>query len=198
MPVYPGTKPPVFNQGASIDDDGFLEKKITLTSHVGTHIDAPAHIIKGAKTLDQFGIEHFMGNAARLDLFQNKQLITMDDLVIYQDLIKRSEFLLFRTGWSRLWGTRGYFFDYPVLSDEAARWLSLFDLKGLGFDTASVDPVDSMDLQNHNIFLRNNRLIIENLTNLDAVTGQHFMFSCLPLKIEQADGSPVRAIAVIQ
>ena len=63
MPVYPGTEPPIFIQGCSIDEIGFLEKKITLYSHTGTHIDAPAHLIKGSKTLDQLPVEHFQGRA---------------------------------------------------------------------------------------------------------------------------------------
>ena len=52
-------------QGCSIDD--ILEKKIPLYSHTGTHVDAPAHLIKGAKTLDQLSIEHFYGKAYVLD-----------------------------------------------------------------------------------------------------------------------------------
>jgi len=63
MPVYPGTEPPVFITGCSIDDISFLEKKITLYSHTGTHMDAPAHLIKGSKTLDLLPIEHFYGKA---------------------------------------------------------------------------------------------------------------------------------------
>lgn len=56
MPVYPGTEPPVLITGCTIDESGFLEKKITLYSHTGTHVDAPAHLIKGAKTLDRLPI----------------------------------------------------------------------------------------------------------------------------------------------
>ena len=67
MPVYPGTEPPVFTTGCSIDETGFLEKKITLFSHTGTHIDAPAHLLKGHKTLDMLPIEHFYGPALLLN-----------------------------------------------------------------------------------------------------------------------------------
>lgn len=49
MPAYPGTEQPIFKIGRTIENDGFLEKEITLYSHTGTHIDAPAHLIKGLK-----------------------------------------------------------------------------------------------------------------------------------------------------
>ena len=49
MPVYPGTEQPVFEAGTSLEIEGFLEKKISFFSHTGTHMDAPAHIIKNAK-----------------------------------------------------------------------------------------------------------------------------------------------------
>jgi kynurenine formamidase len=198
MPVYPGTEPPVFITGCSIDDVGFLEKKITMYSHTGTHIDAPAHIFNGAKTLDQFSLEHFFGKTFLLNLrLSKKQPITINDLEPHQDLIKNSDFLLLNTGWSQFWNSKSYFHDYPVLSADAASWLINCDLKGVGSDTISADEFDSQDFPIHNIFLSHDVIIIENLTNLDALAENQFLFSCLPLTIEQADGSPVRAVAII-
>jgi kynurenine formamidase len=68
MPVYPGTEPPVFVTGTSIAQAGFLEKKITLFSHTGTHVDAPAHLIEGAMTLDELPVDQFIGKAIVLGL----------------------------------------------------------------------------------------------------------------------------------
>ena len=65
MTVFPGTEPPVFEVGSAIETDGFEEKKITMFSHTGTHMDAPAHIIPGARKLDQFPIEKFCGQGVR-------------------------------------------------------------------------------------------------------------------------------------
>ena len=110
MPVYPGTEPPVFITGCSIDDIGFLEKKITLYSHTGTHMDAPAHLIKGSKTLDMLPIEHFYGKAVLLNFANIKsQAIGIKELEPHQDTIKQVDFLLIHTGWSQYWGTEKYF-----------------------------------------------------------------------------------------
>ena len=68
MPLYPGKELPVFEERASIEMDGYREKKIALCSQTGTHMDAPAHIIAGAKTLDQLLVETFCGDAFPLTI----------------------------------------------------------------------------------------------------------------------------------
>ena len=198
MPVYPGAEPPLLIDEHTIDDDGFREKKITMYSHTGTHMDAPAHMINGAKTLDQLPIDHFFGTACIVPVdAQENYSIGINALKPHQDVIQHSEFILLNTGWSRFWGSERYFHKYPVLSSKAASWLSNFSLKGIGSDTISPDKIGANDSPIHKLFLRRTIVIIENLTNLDIVPDTHFTFSCFPLKIEQADGSPVRAVAII-
>jgi kynurenine formamidase len=85
-----------------------------------------------------------------------------------------------------------------VLSLEAANWLSGFGIKGFGLDTISADTVDSQDYQVHKALLQKNIIIIENLANLADLPCNQFEFSCFPLSFEDADGSPVRAVAYIQ
>ncbi len=198
MPVYPGTESPVFIDGCTIDDDGFVEKKMTMYSHTGTHMDAPVHIIKGAKTLDELPTDHFFGKALVLNLAGRKrEYIEIDELEPHKDLIDSSEFLLLKTGWGQFWGSEKYFNNYPILSSEAASWLSNFDLKGIGSDTISPDELETSDFPIHKIFLSRNIVIIENLTNLDALPLNQFTLSCFPLKIQRADGSPIRAVAIL-
>ena len=197
MPVYPGTEPPVLTTGCSIEDNGFLEKKITLYSHTGTHMDAPAHMIKASKTLDQLSIDHFYGKAALVDVSDSRgPIIDIEDLASHEEILTQNEFLLINTGWSHRWGTSEYFSGYPVLSMEAAKWLSRLKLKGIGVDTISVDETNSNTFPIHNILLKNDTVIIENLKNLDLIPDIAFIFSCFPLKFEEADGSPVRAVAL--
>ncbi len=199
MPVYPGTEPPLIITGCSIDDIGFLEKKITFYSHTGTHVDAPAHLLKNGKSLDTLPINHFFGKAVLLNLENmDDQTIDLNKLKPYQDLIRKAEFLLIQTGWSQFWGTETYFFNYPVLSLQVADWLTSFNLKGIGFDVISADKADSKDFQIHKIFLQKDIIIIENLTDLKKLPCHQFLFSCFPLSFEDADGSPVRAVAYIE
>jgi kynurenine formamidase len=198
MPVYPGAEPPEFLEASSIAKNGFLEKKISLYSHTGTHLDAPAHIIRGAKTLDQLPVEHFSGKACLIDLtpVPTKE-ISLGGLFDYREPIRDSEFLIIKTGWSRYWGSSAYFRDYPTLSLEAAEWLAEFHLKGVGLDTISADKSESSTLPIHKKLLQQGTLLIENLTNLDGCSCHSFIFCCFPLKFVAAEGAPVRAVGIM-
>lgn len=199
MPVYPGTEPPVLAQGCTIDAHGFAEKKITMYSHTGTHIDAPAHMLKQGSTLDQLPIDHFCGTARVWEWERrSRPVISPSDLEPDLHDIREVDFLLLYTGWSRHWGTEAYFSNYPVLSPEAAEWISSTGLKGLGVDAISVDPADTDTHPVHKALLNREMILIENLTNLEELPGSPFFFSCFPLKIEEADGSPVRAVAWVE
>ncbi len=198
MAVYPGTEPPEFSDQCTIDSDGFYEKKITMFSHTGTHIDAPSHILKKAKSLDKLPISSFTGKAYVLDFSHlQKTVITYQDMACYKPLLKKSDFILLYTGWYQKWGESAYFKNFPVLSTEAATWIAEFSLKGIGVDTISVDRTDIRSFPIHRIFLEKNILIIENLTALEELLNIDFTLFCFPLKIENSDGAPARAVALV-
>jgi kynurenine formamidase len=198
MPVYPGTEGPRITNATSIERDGFAEKLITMYSHIGTHMDAPAHMIPGAFTLDQFPVGTFIGKAIVIEVpGSTGGVIGLGLLEAQADRLQACDFVLFNTGWDTKWGQASYFCDFPVLSPEAARWLSSQDLKGLGFDCISVDAVGSTDMTIHKILLGAGLVIVENLCQLAALHDKIFTFSCLPLRIPDSDGSPVRAVGLV-
>ena len=198
MPVYPGTEPVFVDKVATLVGQGYAEKRITFNSHTGTHIDAPSHIIAGGMNLASFSLAFFTGPACVVDIdSQHSGCVELAELLRAEQRIAGSEFVLLRSGWSRFWGTADYFDNYPVLSSEAAKWLSLFPLKGVGIDMISVDAVADTNYSNHRTLLARNILLIENLTNLATLPSANFTFSCLPLKIADADGAPVRAVALL-
>jgi arylformamidase len=198
IPVYPGTESPLFKQTFNIKEHGFAETKINMLTHHGTHIDAPAHMRLNGKTLDQFHADKFYGSAFCINCknIQNG-IIDLKFLETYEEQIKSNDFLLLNTGWSEKWGTEAYYSNFPVLSVQACEWLSNFSLKGIGIDNISLDTVDSKNFENHFIVFEKEMIIIENLTNLNQLEKTEFILSCFPLKIENADGSPVRAVAIL-
>ena len=197
MPVYPGDEPPQIKAVGSIETDGFHESRIALSSHTGTHVDAPAHILPYSPFLDRIPLDCFIGRCSMIDLTAlTMPAVHLADLNPHEFLFQNSEFVLLHTGWSRFWGQDKYFRGFPVLSIEAALWVHSFNLKGLGIDTPSIDEVNSTDFPIHKILLER-LLIVENLTNLDKLPRTGFTFSCFPLKMEKVDGSPVRAVAII-
>lgn len=198
MPVYPGTEPPVLQQANTVERNGFAETLIRMYSHTGTHIDAPAHMVANAPTLDRLAVDRFVGMACVIDVSATGQAeIGPAVLEAHAALVAGCDFVLFHTGWSRHWGDQRYFAGFPVLSLDAARWLAARGLKGVGFDAISVDPVGASEFSNHLVLLRAGLILIENLDGLEPLIGKSFLFSCLPLKFERADGSPVRAVAML-
>ncbi len=199
MPVYPGTESPVFKQETSLEKEGFIEKTLQLSSHTGTHIDSPSHIIEAGKSLDSFDVNYFVGKGVVLNFSEmNESLINVTDLLPFEDVISTVDFLLINTGWSPFWGKNKYFFNYPVLSIKAVEWIATnFKLKGFGIDAISVDRENSSIFPVHRTLLKKEIIIIENLTNLERLGESTFIFNCLPLKIENAEGSPIRAVAFL-
>lgn len=180
---------------ASIEKDGYNEKLLKLCTHTGTHIDAPSHMINKGKTIDEFNINDFIGVAVIIDV-SNLKKINIEDLIIYKDKINNCEFVILKTGWDKYWGSSAYLKGFPSLTEDAARWLCGFNIRGIGTDTISIDTFDSIDFEVHNTILSRGKIIIENITNLDGVREEEFTLVATPLKIENGDASPVRAVAI--
>jgi kynurenine formamidase len=122
--------------------------------------------------------------------------ITMDELIPYENALRDCDFLIVNTGWSKYWGNLQYYNNPPNFNIEAAKWLSFFELKGIGIDSPNVDKMSDKDYPVHRIFLEKEIFILENLTNLNKLKKAVFTLYCLPLNIEGADGCPVRAVAL--
>lgn len=198
MPVYPGTESPILAPANTYERDGFKETRLTLFTHTGTHADPPAHLFPGRTTLDQFPAEQFIGKALVIDCrdLGLGEAITLDRLRRYGNLAEQADFLLFHLGWDLFWGTDDYFGDYPCLDDEVLDAILRGHYKGIGFDVIGLDPIADENLTRHKKLFRDTDILnLENLKNLDQCGEGLFWFSCFPLKLEDCDGAPVRAVA---
>lgn len=198
MPVYPGTEPPIFEPANTYEKDGFKETKISMFTHTGTHMDPPAHLFSDRTTLDQFPADQFIGKALVIDCrnLNEGEAITMRQLQPYGEKAAQADFLLFNLGWDRRWGTEAYFGDYPCLNDEVMNFILDGSYKGIGFDVIGLDPIADENLTRHKKLFKEKDIVnIENLCNLDRCGSDLIWFSCYPLKIDNSDGSPVRAVA---
>lgn len=199
MPVYPGTEKPKFDPANTYEKDGFKETRLSMFSHTGTHMDPPAHLFPGRTTLDAFDASQFVGSACVIDCtgLAAGERITMAHIENNRENADRAEFLLFHTGWDRYWGKEEYFGDYPYIDDEVAGYIVRGKKKGVGLDVIGLDPIADEGLTLHRKLLWENEIvIIENLTNLGRLGKELFTLCALPLKYEDADGSPIRAIAM--
>ncbi|MHC1781990.1 MAG: cyclase family protein [Anaerolineaceae bacterium] len=198
MPVFPGTEPPILAEANTIAANGFAEKLLSMYSHTGTHMDAPAHMRTGGQTLDAYPISSFYGKAVLVDLKDlDLDRIGMEILVPYESRLREADFLVLRTGWAEKWLVPAYFEGFPALTAEAAHWLTGLGLKAIGTDAISIDRMEDEAFPVHHELFSAGMFIIENLTNLGEV-GFEFQLACFPLFIKDADGSPVRAVAICE
>jgi arylformamidase len=199
MPVYPGSEQVVLLKSATYASHGYQETKLQFSAHIGTHIDCGRHFFEHGLGAGNTPPDRFVGRALVIDCrgIQGEAHILKSQLLPYAGRIEKTDFVLFHTGWSRFWGTDGYFRDYPTPDPEAAKFLTGFPLKGIGIDAISLDTSDSTDFPTHRILLSRGFLLIENLTCLENLPESEFLFSCLPLKIKDGDGSPVRAVGIV-
>ncbi|WP_458406916.1 cyclase family protein [Anaerotignum sp.] len=199
MPVYPGTEPPKLTVANTYEKDGFRETLISFYSHTGTHMDAPFHIYADRTSLDALPAEQFVGKALVIDCRDVGEGGVIDMEYIDKTLADQADFLLFNTGWDVNWGKENYFGEYPVVSLEVCQYLLDSQKKGVGFDVIGIDPVSDGNLIRHKMLLsQRDMVIIENLTNLDKIDSGLFTFAALPLKYKDADGAPIRAVAIIE
>ena len=198
MTVFPGTEMPKLINTSNYEKDGFRETSISIYSHVGTHMDPPAHIYPDRTTLDEFPASQFVGKGLVIDCrdLNEGEDITLDCILKYGKKAEEVDFLLFNTGWDKYWGTDKYFGDYPCVNDNVLDYVVNGNYKGIGFDTIGIDPVSDEKLTRHKKLFKDKDIVnIENLKNLELCRDEIFNFSCCPLKVENSDGAPVRAVA---
>lgn len=185
-PVYPGDPQTTVRQNGILAKDGYEDHFVGVGTHVGTHIDAPRHMIEGGKTLDQIPLEQFSGRGLYI-----KVEGVFDIEKVKMVPIQEGDIILFHTAMSDLYDQPEYYESYPAMSEDIAHYLAGKKVKMVGVDMCSPDkspfPV-------HKIFLEKEILIIENLTNLSALAGKEFKIFAFPIKLT-LDGAPARVVA---
>jgi arylformamidase len=192
MPTNPDHVAPTFAPYARLEEVGWEATHVTLSSHTGTHMDAPSHFVPGAPTIDRVPIDLFTGPAQVIHLsdIHDGQAIGREQL---PDI--SSSRVLLCTGWPARASDRDAFFGrHPYLTEDAADYLLRSGVRLVGIDSPSVDyhPPSAV----HVALLAAGTLIVENLVNLTQL-GAECEFSVFPLPLVTLDGSPVRAIATI-
>ncbi|GGU00646.1 cyclase [Sulfodiicoccus acidiphilus] len=189
MPYYPGDPVPSVKQFKSLDKDGVNLKEIHLGSHSGTHVDAPAHFVKDAPSLDQLDPMAYSGTAIA---------IKVDGIVKVTDVPPKGEIVLFYTGTNRNWRPGWRMDSFGYVEPEAAKELVKRGFKVVGIDSPSVEMPRFREPETHRTLLSNGVLIIENLADsLSQLVGKTFKLYCLPIKVREGDGAPARVVAVL-
>jgi arylformamidase len=199
LPLHPGT---VVYEGdpsfavaaaATVEKDGFALHRLSLGTHTGTHLDAPAHVVPGGLAVDQIPLDLLCGPARVLDL-------TAAGLEIGEDALARFDWrdvhrVLLKTA-------SGPLLDGPFcprfahLTVGAARLLrERTQVRLVGIDTLSVEAEPCPGLPVHHALLgAEPPIILLECVDLRGVAAGDYELVCLPLKIRGGDGAPVRAL----
>lgn len=186
----------------TLDKDGWNASTWHLYSHAGTHMDAPIHFGVGTSTIETIPLETCISPAWLVDLHpcRPRQKIHISDLGSLADSFPSGHSLVIRSGWSQYVHDSATYRDaLPGISQELAHWCVERKVKILGVEPPSVADVNNIDEVSgiHRILLGGGVTIVEGLSNLDQLRDSPFTLFTIPLKLAGADGSPVRAFAII-
>ncbi len=190
---------------ASHEKNGIQVSYFATAIHVGTHLDAPRHIIPGERVMDDLRLDRFISRAYVVDLdeFPANEAITRGHLESRASDLQAGNALLLHTGWGeRHWGSETYWTDSPYLADDAAEWFVERRLNLVGYDffqelEGKKPEIDPHNFTTHQIMLRNDVLNLEHLANLRPIASKWVWLLCLPLRIAGAEGAATRAVAVL-
>lgn len=187
--VFPGDDPIQLDQIRTLEHDGFNDYHLSTGMHVGTHIDGPMHMTSDTRLMSDLPLDMFTGNGVLIDVRGEKCIEFRES---FRTIIPPDSIVLFFSGLDRHFGKPHYFITYPDITEELACFLAGQHVKIVGLDW---DSPDHEPYPIHDIFFKNNILLIENLTNLGELLHEtNFEVFAFPLKIE-ADSSVVRAVA---
>lgn len=198
MQIYPGDPDVAIERALTHENDYCHVDRLLLGSHSGTHIDAPLHFLSDGKRISDFPADKFIGKGVVLDVRGKKENepITLADILPYEKQFERGCFAVLMTGWSEHFGTEAYE-KHPYLSKEGADFFVEKGVSIVGLDALNIDSTVSEIWDAHDTLLSNDTLIVENLSNLSALDpSKSYYFSFLPLKLDDTDGSPIRATAI--
>ena len=190
--IYPNT---------SYDKEGFNTTKLHLYSHAATHMDAPRHFFNEGDTIENWPLEKCIGPALVVDLSHKapNSLITTDDVSAYASKIGAGSRLLLRTDWHLHSEQADYRTHFQRISAELAEWLVARGVWLVGVEAPSVASIQNYEELRtvHQILLGGKIVIVECLANMQDLPEEVF-FIAAPLKIKEGDGTPVRAVAIVE
>ena len=193
--VWPGDAPVRIRRTSSLEEgDSATVSRLELGAHTGTHVDAPAHFVKGGSTVEQMDLKALVGPALVVEVPDVEALSAdvLAELAIPLDARR----VLFHTRNSELWmhGREEFAEDFVAIPEDGAQWLVERGIRLVGIDYLSVAPYRK-GVETHKRLLEAGIVLVEGL-NLSGIAQGSYLFVCLPLKLESVEGAPARAILV--
>ena len=170
--------------------------EILFQTSVGTYLDSPYHRYPELRDISEIKIDEVILEGAVIDVRGREKFNCVGIDVIPEEIDLKGKAVLFNFGWDKYWGQEEYY-EYPYISERLIEYLINSGVKLVGVDTINVDSSKIMKRPAHTRFLKNDILIVENLTGLENLYGKKFRFFAVPLKAKKVAALPIRAFAEI-
>ena len=189
-PVFPGDTPYRQQWSAQIGPGCPVNvSALTLSPHVGAHADAPLHYDPQGAAAGALDLAPFLGPCRVIHAIGVRPLIRWQHLEhAVQQLPPRVLVRTYQRAPIDRWDPA-----LAAFAPETVERLFEAGVRLIGIDSASIDPADSKQLPSHQVIRRHDLRVLENL-QLDEVPEGDYELIALPLKLMQADASPVRAV----
>ncbi len=185
--------------------DTFRTQKIKCGAGIGTHMDAPAHVVEGGRTIDKLVMEQLVTDCVVIDVSSEANA----DYVIMPEIIEKFEkehgeiqpntFVIFYTGWDANWNDREKYINshnFPSVDLSTAEFLLKRNIAGLGIDTLSADTGKN-GFPVHRAILGADKYLVENIANAKELPAVGVKSLVLPIKVKDGTEAPIRLIALI-
>jgi kynurenine formamidase len=200
MITFPGYPMPTLLKWSKFEIQGYMSEVAFLSTHTGTHMDAPYHFTPNGPTIDQIEVQRYICNNALLIKIQksSNQLITRNEIESNSKYeIREKDTIVFSTGWEKeIMQKDNYIRNNPGLSKDAAEYLVEKRVNAVAIDCPSIDVGNESEFIAHEILLSHDILVVENLCNLHKFSNNKISLIITPLKFVGASGSPIRAIGI--
>jgi len=214
IPLWPGDPPVEFETIAELEKDGYYLRRFSLGEHSATHMNAPNSFYSQGISIDQYPAESLIAKAVVIDIRQQvaanpDYALTLSDVLAWEQLygqIPQGSMVLLFTGWQSKWSDKTAFLNpdatgvlhFPGFGSEATHFLlSERQIAGVGIDTHGVDSGQDTTFATNRLVLKQPRLVLENLTNLDQLPAIGTTLVIGILRLLGGSGSPVAVLALL-
>ncbi|WP_128891635.1 arylformamidase [Erythrobacter sp. HKB08] len=188
LPVWPGDTEFAFERSWRMEDGSPVNVgRMTMSTHSGTHGDAPLHYSQGAADAASMSLDPYLGECLVVDARGASGAIQVADLPEI-DGVARVLFRTFEAFPHEQWDS-----EFTAIAPETIAWLAQRGVVLVGTDAPSVDPQESKTMDAHKAVLQHDMRILEGLV-LDDVPAGRYELIALPLKIAGGDAGLCRAI----
>lgn len=214
IPIWPGDPPVEFETVSQIKTSGYFLRKFSMGEHSGTHMNAPNSFYSEGASIDSYPPQSLVVPAIAMDI-RDKSLVnpdyalTIDDVLSWEQehrFIEPGNIIILYTGWQEKWADEVAFFNpddrgichFPGFSQSVTQFLLKERLiAGVGTDTHGVDPGQNESFYVNKLVLKEQRIVLENLANLDQLLAANITLVIGILRLLGGSGSPVSVLAFV-